>query len=107
MYEKRAEDFLVNHGYVIIEHNWQASHKEIDLIARKDNTIIFVEVKGSSTTQFGHPAERVDRKKRRNLIAAAEQYIAGHDLAGCDFRMDLITFHEGRLEHYPNAFGNE
>jgi len=106
-YEQQAEAYLISQGYTIIERNWQASHKEIDLIARIDETVVFVEVKGSSTGQFGHPAERVDRKKRENLLAAAEKYIAGNDLKGCDFRMDLITIYEGRLEHYPDAFQYE
>ena len=103
-YEQRVESYLIGKGYTILERNWQASHKEIDLIARKGNTITFVEVKGACSSQFGHPAEKVDRRKQMNLVVAAEKYIAENDLHGYDFQIDLITIFEGRLEHYPNAF---
>lgn len=106
-YERRAEEFLIDNGYSIIEKNWQAGHKEIDLIARKGKTIIFVEVKGTISNEFGHPSEKVDQRKRANLIEAAEKYISTNDFPGCDFRFDLITFFDGQLEYYPNAFQRE
>ena len=106
-YERLAEKFLVDSGYSIIEKNWQAGHKEIDLIARKDKTVVFVEVKGAMSNEFGHPSERVDQRKRANLIEAAEKYIMTNDLQDCDFRFDLITFFDGQLEYYPNAFQRE
>jgi putative endonuclease len=103
-YEREAEKYLLSEGFRILERNYRAGHKEIDLIARKDNTVVFIEVKGSTTERFGHPAERVTRKKQENLIAAAEKFIIDRNLKGCDFRFDLITFHSGRLEYYPGAF---
>jgi len=107
IYEKRAEKYLTDNGYLILEKNWQAGHKEIDLIAEKDNTIVFIEVKGSATEKFGHPAEKVDRRKRENLINAAEQYIIDKNLHDRNFRFDLITFLDNRLEYYPDAFQRE
>jgi len=103
-FEKIAEEFLIASGYDILERNWQAGHKEIDLIAQKKNLILFVEVKAGLTGSYGHPAEWVDRKKQANLIEAANQYIAEKELIGCDFRFDLITFFKGELEYYPDAF---
>jgi putative endonuclease len=106
-YEKFASEYLENKGYTILERNWNAGHKEIDIIAIKDKTIVFVEVKSSRNLNFGHPSERVDKKKRDNLINAAEQYIIDKNLKNCDFRFDLITFLDGKLEHYPNAWQKE
>ncbi len=103
-YEKLAEKFLINDGYTVLEKNWRAGHKEIDLIVQKGNTIVFVEVKGSISKQYGHPSERVDKHKRANLINAAEQFIVAGDIKDCDFRFDIITFLDGKLEHYPDAF---
>lgn len=103
-YEKLAEKFLIDNGYKTLEKNWQAGHKEIDLIVQKDSTIIFVEVKGSISKQFGHPSEKVDKRKRANLIIAAEQYILANNIQNNDFRFDIITFLDGKLEHFPNAF---
>ncbi len=103
-FEKLAAKFLTENGYEIIEKNWRAGRREIDLIAVKDKTVVFVEVKGASSQKFGHPSERVDQKKQDNLIKAAEQYIIAKDLNGYDYRFDLITFLNGRIEHYRNAF---
>jgi putative endonuclease len=103
-YEKLAAKFLTENGHEIIEKNWRAGRREIDLIAVKDKTVVFVEVKGATSQKFGHPSERVDTKKQDNLIKAAEQYIIAKDLDGYDYRFDLITFLDGNIEHYPNAF---
>lgn len=106
-FEKLAEEFLVREGFRILERNWQAGHKEIDIIATKENLVAFVEVKGSRSGEYGHPSEWVDRHKRENLVQAAQQFIIEHELIGFDFRFDLITFFEGKLEHYPDAFQME
>ena len=103
-FETLAGEFFENNNYQILEQNWQAGHKEIDLIVRKNNLIVFVEVKSASNRKFGHPAERVDKKKIRNLTIAAQQYLLVNDLKGVDFRFDLVTFLDGQLEHYPDAF---
>jgi putative endonuclease len=107
LYEKQAEKYLTDNGYLVLEKNWQAGHKEIDLIAEKDNTIVFIEVKGAADKKYGHPSEKVDRRKRDHLIDAAEQYIASKNLSNRNFRFDLITILDGQLEYYPNAFQRE
>ncbi|HDL01615.1 MAG TPA: YraN family protein [candidate division Zixibacteria bacterium] len=103
-YEKLAGEYFAQNGYKILEKNWQAGRKEIDLIVTKENLIIFVEVKSASSKKFGHPSERVDQKKIKNLSDAANQYILVHNLTNIDMRFDVITFIEGTLEHYENAF---
>lgn len=103
-YEARAADFFRNQQYEIIEQNWRTGRREIDLIVRKDNQLVFVEVKASRGTAFGHPAEWVDQRKIELLTQAARSYVAGNKISGVDIRFDVITFTEGKLEHYPNAF---
>jgi len=103
-YERLAAEFFQNNGYDILERNWQAGHKEIDLIVRRKNTVVFVEVKSASSDKLGHPAERVDQKKIANLTNAAQQYLQVKQIKNCDLRFDLVTFLDGKLEHYPNAF---
>ncbi len=103
-YEKLAALFFEQKGYRILERNWRAGRKEIDLIIEKDKTLIFVEVKSSSSKKYGHPAERVDPKKKNNLIDAANQYILAKDITNVDLRFDVVTFLDGQLEHYPDAF---
>ena len=103
-FEQLAAEFYQNQGFAILEQNWRSGHKEIDLIVRKDRQIVFVEVKASSSNAFGHPAERVDRRKITLLTAAAQSYLQKAEIAGCDLRFDVITFNKGKLEHFPNAF---
>jgi putative endonuclease len=103
-YEQLAAGYFKGLGFDIIEHNWQAGHREIDLIVRKENLVVFVEVKSAATKSFGHPVERVDRTKIRRLTSAAQQYLLAKNLQGVDLQFDVITFVEGRLEHFPDAF---
>lgn len=106
-YESRAAQFYQEQGYEILARNWQAGHKEIDLIARRGDLIVFIEVKSARGQQFGHPAEWVTTAKRRNLIAAANQYLIAKNITNCDLRFDIVAFVSGALEQFPNAFDAE
>ena len=106
-FEKAAEQLLTKQGFEIVERNWRTGHKEIDLIVRRGNLLVFVEVKSSRSTKFGHPAERVDKRKIKYLTEAAEIYIEKVKITGCDLRFDVVTFINGVPEHYPDAFGVE
>ncbi|MBI5265785.1 MAG: YraN family protein [candidate division Zixibacteria bacterium] len=103
-FEQRAAEYFQKLGFEVIEKNWQAGHREIDLIIKKDRLVVFVEVKSSSSASFGHPAERVDKTKKDRLISAAQQYLLEKNIEGVDLRFDVVTFAGGRLEHFPDAF---
>jgi putative endonuclease len=103
-FENLAAEFYEQKGFRVLERNWRAGHKEIDLIVRKDNQVVFVEVKASFSEEYGHPAAWVDERKVRNLTEAARAYIQKAEITGCDLRFDVITFLNGQLEHYPDAF---
>ncbi len=103
-YEQRAARFYTDQGFEILEQNWQAGHREIDLIVRKSATLVFVEVKSSINNTFGHPAERVDKTKIKRLSSAAQQYLLAKNIQEVDLRFDVVTFTGGNLEHYPSAF---
>ncbi len=70
-FEELVGKYFEENGYKIVEKNWQAGRKEIDLIVQKENLLIFVEVKSASSKKFGHPSERVDKRKIKNLSIAA------------------------------------
>lgn len=106
-YEKLAEEFLLKRGFEILERNWQAGHREIDLIARDGSAIAFIEVKGAKSDSYGHPAEKMTPRKKKNLIQAAEKYIIQSNLTGFDIRFDLITILDEKLEYYRDAFWGE
>ncbi len=106
-YEQLAAKFYKDNNFTILESNWQDSHREIDLIVQKDNLVIFVEVKSASSKKYGHPVERVDKRKQDNLIKAAQKYLQEKEIKNIDLRFDVVTFLDGQLEHFPNAFGVE
>ncbi len=103
-YEDQAALFFKRQGYEILERNWRAGRKEIDLIVRNSHVVAFVEVKAAASERFGHPSEKVDHKKQGHLIEVARQFIAEKEITGVDLRFDVITFTGGNLEHYPGAF---
>ena len=106
-FEQLAAEYFQRLGFEVLERNWQAGHKEIDLIVGKYKLIVFVEVKAAANEGFGHPAEKVDRRKMKRLTEAAQQYLLDNHITGCDLRFDVVTFLKGRLEHYPDAFSAE
>jgi putative endonuclease len=73
--EERAAKWLTELGYTILHRNWRYSNQEIDIIATKGKFLHFIEVKTRYYTPFGHPEESVTRKKFKNLLKAADEYI--------------------------------
>ena len=78
-------------GYEILERNFHALKAEIDIIAKKDNTIVFTEVKYRKSEEMGTPAEAVGYQKQQNIIRGAKVYMAQNCLLeeGYDFRFDV------------------
>jgi len=62
-------------GYTILHKNWRHLHWEIDIIATKISSLHFIEIKTRRTTTFGHPEEDVSKKKIKNLMGAAEEFL--------------------------------
>jgi putative endonuclease len=87
--EDLAVAFLKSNNCQILERNWRFGRAEIDIIARSDETLIFVEVKTRSTTTFGHPAEFVSHSQEQRIAEAASAYMEhiNHDWA---VRFDII-----------------
>ena len=76
--ERLGEAYLIKEGYVIQEKNWRFQRSEVDVIAQKNNTLHFIEIKTRRTKNFGLPEDQVGKKKMENLINAAEQYLFIH-----------------------------
>lgn len=105
--EQLAMNHLKSKGYQILNMNWRFSHKEIDIVAKKDNKIIFVEVKSRADDFFENPQDSVNMKKQRNLIDAAEYYIEVYDIHE-EARFDIIAIvkkdEKYIIEHIEDAF---
>ncbi len=109
---KRGEDlalaFLELKGYEMVERNWRYRRAEIDIIARLDEKLIFIEVKTRSSEAFGAPEEFVSSRKQDLVARAAGAYIlkVNHDWL---IRYDVVAvllLPDGthRIEHFEDAF---
>ena len=103
--EWAAAALLRAKGYRIMQRRYRGPGGEIDLVARRGRTIVFVEVKARPTLDDG--AWSVTPEKRRRLVRAAEGWLMQNpELAGLDLRLDVILIAPGRLpRHLQNAFG--
>lgn len=73
--EKLASEYFITRGYEILHQNWRFSHYEIDLIAKKNNKLHFIEVKTRTSANHGYPEESVTKKKFKYLQKAADEYL--------------------------------
>jgi putative endonuclease len=105
--EEFAANYLVEKGYEVLERNYRHKRSEIDLIVKKNNWLIFVEVKFRTSDAFGYPEDFVDYKKSKNIVDGAEQYTFDKDWQG-NVRYDIVAIRNihGQLEikHIEDAF---
>ncbi len=88
--EKIAQDYLKNKGYEIIETNFYTKKGEIDIVSKKDNYIVFVEIKTRNNLEYGTPAMAVNFTKKMHIKNSAKIYIHMNNLYGCNVRFDVI-----------------
>ena len=104
--EQLAANYLRKEKWHILEMNYRFSRSEIDLIASKDDLLIFVEVKARSNISFGQPEDFVDDKKAENIMKAADNYISEIDWKG-NIRFDIISITKTNnieIKHFEDAF---
>ena len=107
--EERACRHLEGAGLTIVERNFRTRGGEIDIVARKGDVLVFVEVRSREVPDFGTPEETVTPAKRRRIVGAARQYLSKVPPSSWrEARFDVIAI-EGsgdaaRLRHYPAAF---
>jgi len=74
--EKAAADLLRSRGYHVVGAGFLARRGELDLVCRRGNELVVVEVKTRRDDSFGTPLEAVGSRKRRALMATAAEYRA-------------------------------
>ncbi|MBR6296816.1 MAG: YraN family protein [Treponema sp.] len=106
--EDRASEFLQNLGYHIIERNFRTRGGEIDIIAEKDDVLVFCEVK---YLPHGDPemlAHVLNQNKRQKIIKTAKCYLEKYRQYNCRIiRFDVLAIDVPGLEpvhHIVNAF---
>lgn len=105
--EEAAANFLEQHDYQILHRNWRKNHLELDIVAAKDKTLIIVEVKTRSNTEYQNPQDAVNWQKIRRVVIAADAYVK-HFSIDAPIRFDIITVvgeaPPFKIEHIEDAF---
>ena len=107
MAENHVASHLHNSGFTILERNYKRLQGEVDIIARNNEAVIFVEVK-ARTNDYFNTSEVVTLSKQRKVIKAAELFIMEKKLYNTIIRFDvaLVKPAQGTFEitYIPNAF---
>lgn len=117
--EEVAAEYLVSKGYTILERNYRYDHREIDIIARTDTRLVFVEVKARTDNarnlkRYGRPSSAVTKQKQKLISDAAFFYMRSNSIH-MGARIDVIEvyFYPSlpgqlpaieRIHHIQNAF---
>ena len=106
--ERIAARWLRNQGWEIVAHRFRNGRRDLDLVAERSGTVVFVEVKARRGEVFGDPVEAVTWRKQRELTRSAHVWIDRHGNPGQDYRFDVVGVLIGpervRVRHVENAF---
>jgi putative endonuclease len=111
--EKMAVKHLLSAGYRIIETNFRSPFGEIDIIAKKGDEWVFLEVKTRVSPALGSPLLSINRGKRDNIIKSSLYYMKRNGLEEANCRIDVVSVELDdnmrleRLEHIRNAIDTE
>ena len=89
--EDIAFSYICQQGYRVVDRNYRCPHGEIDLVAKDDETFVFIEVKSRQSTLFGQPEEAVDFRKRKKLSTVALWYLAEKKINNYHARFDVVS----------------
>jgi len=108
--EEIACNYLKNKGYLIIDRNIKISFKEIDIVAKISNLLVFVEVKTRLSNKYGEADEAMTIQKTNNFRQAIELYLENNKKADFEeFRADLIAIDIdkvrkiAKIKHYKDV----
>ncbi len=106
--EEATVHFLETQGYAIRHRNFRCRYGELDVVAEKDGTLCFVEVRSRSSAIWGDPSYTVSWPKQRRVVKAALHYLLAYGMMGKMIRFDVVSVvgrgRDAAVEHFPNAF---
>jgi len=107
--ERFARDLLRGKDYQILVTNYRTRLGEIDIVAKKDEVFVFVEVKARVSTKFGKPYEAVTAHKFQKMKMMAEIFSQNFSLANAKKRIDVISVELAgdltikNIDHFENV----
>lgn len=108
--ESIANSYLRDLGFSILEENFRNRFGEIDIIANKNNLLIFVEVKTRFSKNYGTPSESVTKSKQQNIIKLSKYFLLKKRSLNYYIRYDVIEIllnskdENYKITHIENAF---
>ncbi len=88
----------------MLARNWRCRDGELDLVVRRNRTIVFCEVKARSSELFGLPVEAVTREKRQRLRVLAAKWLEDSPVRPKEIRFDVVAVLRGEVEVFEGAF---
>lgn len=105
LYEEAAINHLKDKGYSIVAKNYRCRIGEIDIIARENGYLVFIEVKYRSSLNKGYPHEAISSHKMKKIINIAQYYMLTNNISyDSPCRFDVVTILESKIEVIKNAF---
>ena len=99
-----AEKFLKREKYFILERNYTCPLGEIDIVAKKNDVIVFIEVKTRASNRFGRPCEAVTPYKQNKIRTVAKYYLMCKSQSENDCRFDVIEGLDDEINDILKAF---
>ena len=105
--ENLAAQHLALKKFEILDRNYRWGKSEIDIICKRDNFLVVVEVKTRQTQVYGQPFEAVTRSKQRQIIKVTNQYIKENQI-DLEVRFDVVSIiknqFQTKIDHIEGAF---
>ena len=105
--EDYAEEYLKGKRYEVIGRNVYVGGGEIDIVCKRDNLIVFVEVKTRKSDKYVDILDSIDDAKEEALVTSCEEYLAKNKLDYVEYRIDLIgiVMRSGIVERFEHIEG--
>lgn len=104
--EEVVVHLLQKRGWIILAQNWRSRYGELDIVAKKDQQVLFIEVKTRTSAQF-QLSQVITPSKQRKIAITARQFMAEHNMHSLAnvYRFDVALVQQDQLVSYiPNAF---
>jgi len=114
--EKIALDYLKEKGYKILDKNYAPRfisgplRGEIDIVAKKDDIVSFIEVKTLTSNKIISPEEKVNYQKQRKILKIAENWLMEKKIPlESPWQIDVIAIktdlnnRKAKIRHFKNA----
>lgn len=104
--EDIAAKYMLDNGFEILEQNYKCKIGEIDIIAKKDNIIRFVEVKYRKNKAYGGANYAISQKKLQKIYNVANFYIMTNNIQNNFFSFDAVMINGEEIQYIDNIYQN-